>query len=173
MIRRPKFSPKLGISGGRPPQSAGRPTSQEVMNKLKERNPGNLWRSSLYPAFVAQHAAGLTPVTAILGTDPVLMGIGKLFGVEEINNIQDAAREDPYGMAHEVVSKLAGGETYSDEWQAAKNAVAQESGREARGPLRPKGSVMSRGLSSFQTPQFAKTMNNLKPVPVTGINSWF
>jgi hypothetical protein len=173
MIRRPKFTPKLGISGGRPPQGGGRPTSQEVMNKLKERNPGNLWRSSLYPAFVAQHAGLLTPVTATLAYDPVLMGIGKAFGIDEISNIQDIAREDPYALAHEVTSKLAGGETYSDEWFAAKNAAAQESAREARGPLRPKGSLTSRGLSSFQTPQFAKTMNNFKPVPVTGINSWF
>lgn len=168
-IRVPKF-------GAGKPRAPHRPTSQEIMEKLKERNPNNVWRNSLYPAFVTQHAGGLTPITAILGTDPVLMGIGKMFGINEINNLQTTAREDPYGLAHEVTSKLAGGETYSDEWQAAKTAVKNE-GLLAQQPARPLGyrnqSKIS-GLSPLarRNPNIGINTRSMLFPPETGLKTW-
>jgi hypothetical protein len=123
-IRVPRF-------GTQKPSGLTRPTSQEMLDKLKERNPGDFWRSQLFPGLVDANAGALT---MFFQTDPIF----------QIATMAGGLRDSPfdvqgtYDIAHEATSMLSGADTYSDEWAATKTALKNDALLKSAGS-RPKG----------------------------------
>lgn len=165
----PKFHPRnrLGIAGGIPAPRGGRPSSQDVMAMYKKNNPTA--SADLLQGMTAFNSALGTPFAAILATDPVLRGIGGMFDIDEIKNIQDAALDNPYGMIHEVNTALSF-TGFSPSWKQAELDARQE--QTAGTPIKPKGAAFSKGLAGFKSPSFTRVMNQASEGPRTGLQSW-